>query len=77
LGETAPGNGSGMHDAPSFDPTVTWVRHCLTCGQMDMRELWPTKVAAEQEDAHHRHWACPSCGGSQFEIKLVAKLGGG
>ncbi|MGZ4430970.1 MAG: hypothetical protein ACXVYV_04910 [Gaiellales bacterium] len=44
---------------------------------MDTREWWPTKVAAERDGVRRRPWTCPGCGAPQFEIKLVAKLGGG
>jgi NAD-dependent SIR2 family protein deacetylase len=64
-------------ETPPYDPTVTWVRHCTSCGAMDDRERWASKVEAERDGAFQIPWRCPSCGGEGFEIKPVARLGGG
>jgi hypothetical protein len=64
-------------DTPPYDPTVTWVRHCTSCGSMDDRERWASKAEAVDDRVFQRAWACPSCAGNGFEVKPVARLGGG
>jgi hypothetical protein len=60
-----------------YDPTVTWVRHCTSCGAADDRERWSSKDEADERGAFEREWHCPSCGARGFEVQPVARLGGG
>ncbi len=64
-------------ETPPYDPTVTWVRHCTSCGAMDDRERWGNKAEAEADGVFQTPWSCPACGGEGFEVKPVARLGGG
>ena len=63
--------------ARRWDPTVTWVRHCTSCGAIDDSERWGTKEEALASGVGDRPWACPACGADGFEIKPVARTGGG
>jgi hypothetical protein len=65
------------HTPLGYDPTTTWARHCSACGFIDDSERWKTKDEAEEGGVYEKPWTCPRCGATDFEVALVAKLGGG